>query len=150
VNYAKFLLWLLCFCEMIYCKNIELKLDQESRLAIVSYQNDVELLYSIVSENVVAKRLLWLFSSCENIKVETCKAFFPNIAISDFRLTGENICIEYGKLRVFFRRIMYKNGYLKKDYQYLKLFYFRDKDLEGGSKYFANVQHSNAVIKVSH
>lgn len=60
------------------------------------------------------KGLLWLFLSCENIKVETCKAFFPNIAISDFTLTGENICIEYGKLRVFFRRIMYKNGYLKK------------------------------------
>lgn len=45
---------------------------------------------------------------------------------------------------------MYKNGYLKKEYQYLKLFYFRSKDLERGSKYFANVQHSNAVIKVSH
>lgn len=102
VNYAKFLLWLLYFCDMIYCKNIKLKLDQKSRLAIVSYQNDVVLLYSIVSENIVAERLLWLFLSCENIKVETCKAFFPNIAISDFRLTGENICIEYGKLRAFF------------------------------------------------
>lgn len=41
---------------MIYCRNIKLKLDQESRLAIVSYQNDVVLLYSIVSENMVAKK----------------------------------------------------------------------------------------------
>lgn len=76
---------------MIYCRNIKLKLDQESRLAIVSYQNDVVLLYSIVSENIVAKKLLWLFLSCENIKVEACKASFSNIAIWDFMLTKENI-----------------------------------------------------------
>lgn len=45
------------FCDMIYCRNIELKLDQESRLAIVSYQNDIMLLYSIVSENIVPKKI---------------------------------------------------------------------------------------------
>lgn len=54
---------------MIYCRNIKLKLDQENRLAIVSYQNDVVLLYSIVSENIVAKKIavaifkLWEYKS---------------------------------------------------------------------------------------
>lgn len=56
-NYAKSLLWLQCFCDMIYCRNIKLKLDQESILAILSYQDDVVLLYSIVSENIVTKKI---------------------------------------------------------------------------------------------